>query len=232
MTIKDIAYIPVSNCYIAVEDYMGDDLSVANTARVSFKKRSNYKNLLTKELKKDDIKLIKFLAREGHTSPFRHQFIRFRVKAPIIVMRQWGKHQIGCAWNESSGRYIKFTPEFFEVDYFRGAPEKSVKQGSSGPLQYQDELKENYKKFCEHAYFTYTKMLDQGVCKEQARMILPQSLLTEFIWTSSLQATCHFLNLRLASDSQYEIRLFARAIWYAVKDIFPVSIESLVDIND
>jgi len=231
MVSKDISYIPVSNCYIAVEDFMGDDLSVVNTARVSFNKKSDYKDLITKQLKSRDIKLIKFLAREGHTSPFRHQFVRFRVKAPIFVIRQWAKHQIGCAWNEASGRYIKFTPEFFEVDYFRGAPEGSVKQGSSGPLQYQEQLQKTYKTFCEHAYLTYTNMLEQGVCKEQARMILPHSLLTEFIFTASLQAICHFLNQRLDSHSQYEIRLFARAIWYAVKDIFPVSIESLVTID-
>lgn len=192
--------------YVRLVDHMGSDLTVVNAARVSFQKES-------KELKKKDIRLIKFLAREGHTSPFRHAILQFEIYAPLMVARQWWKYIIGSAhqegtgdslnaWNESSRRYVTEEPVFYvpHSNEWRGKPEHS-KQGSGASIQW--ELGEKYTKelmdYIEEGIKKYQQALDDGICAEQARLFLPSyGLYVRWYWTASLQSVAHFLNQRLA----------------------------------
>lgn len=223
--------INVGNGYVTLRDYMGDDVDVANVARVSFDNETDWEP--DGSLSKRDEKLIRYLAKNEHTSPFRHQFISFRIHIPLFVAAQWGKHQVGCAWNQVSGRYVEFSPEFWEIESFRSAPEKSVKQGSGDdlPEDVQIAAKEEYDKAIRCAYESYLSLLDMGVCREQARIILPHGLMTTCIWTGSLQAVCHFLELRLDAHAQKEIQQYAHAIQHLIEPLFPASVRNLVCIN-
>ena len=200
-------------------DKMGSDLSVVNAARVSFGKRKT-------EMSAGDEKLIKYLAKHNHWSPFGHASLQFRIKAPIFVARQLVKHTVGLCWNEISRRYVDSEPEFYKVDKWRGKP-IDKKQGSSeediewvdrntrtGVLQLEVErtAKENY-----------NRMLEAGVAPEQARMILPQSAMTEWYWSGSLYAFARVCNLRCAEDAQYETRIVANLIDKECERLFPIS---------
>lgn len=215
--------------YVRLTNVMGSDLSVVNSARVSYDKEST-------ELTPGDIRLIKFLAREGHTSPFRHATIQFEMYAPLMVARQHWKYVVGSdhtmdAWNESSRRYITEEPAFYipKANEWRSAPENS-KQGSGEPI-FDDigaEFAEALEGYIADGEHLYNKALDAGVCAEQARLFLPAyGMYVRYYWTASLQSVAHFLNQRLAHDSQVEIQEYAKAVYELVKDKFPVSIEEL-----
>ena len=214
-------------------DHMGSDLSVVNAARVSFGKKSEYETLtkcydtgevINKELASRDVKLIKYLAKHKHLSPFGHAFASFHVKAPVFVARQLVKHKF-LRWNEISRRYVDDEPEFYTPDVWRGKAD-NVKQGSEGTVYPDDDLE----KFNNHtALRTYKEMLDAGVAPEQARMVLPQSTMTEWYWSGSLDAFAAMCQLRCASDTQYESRIVADQISDKMAKVFPVSWTALRD---
>jgi thymidylate synthase (FAD) len=200
-------------------DRMGDDTSIVNAARVSFGKR-------IKEMTEGDTKLIKYLAKHNHWSPFGHASLQFRIKAPVFVARQLVKHTVGLVWNEISRRYVDYEPEFYEVDTWRGKP-VDKKQGSSdreiewvSRSQRTDTLKSAVENLALH---NYKVLLDAGVAPEQARMILPQSMFTEWWWSGSLYAFSRVCNLRCASDAQYETRIVANLINDECEKLFPIS---------
>ena len=218
-------FSPTTTKRVRVVDSMGSDLSVVNAARVSFNKKKDILDI-------KDTKLIEYLLRHEHTSPFRHGFITFHVCAPIFVLRQWGKHQVGCSWNEVSMRYVKHSFGFWSPKSWRSVPEGSVKQGSGGPIEDQSAAGMIYNQAVTQCEEAYNALLDVGVCREQARAILPQSMLTEFWWTASLQAVLRFLDLRLAKDSQSEIRAYAEEVEGHVKKIFPETLKAWRAVQD
>jgi len=198
-------------------DFMGSDLSVVNAARVSFGKESEWKNNLgILELSKGDAQLISYLAKHKHMSPFGHAFVSFHIKAPIFVARQLVKHKF-LRWNEISRRYVDSKPEFYEPDEWRGKAEDK-KQGSDGVVDVGDWGDTNWA--CLKAY---QDLLSNGVCPEQARMVLPQSTMTEWYWSGSLDAFAAMCNLRCAGDTQLETRLVANQICDSMKELFPTS---------
>ena len=193
-------------------DKMGTDLSVVNAARVSYAK---YKD----NLEDKDEKLIKFLAEHNHWSPFAHASLQFRIKAPVFVARQLVKHQVGLVWNEISRRYVDYEPEFFQPTEWRGRPENS-KQGSDGVVHTDEEYYSRYVNGCK---VYYSLLLNQGVAPEQARMVLPQSMMTEWIWSGTLYAFARVCNLRCAKDTQEETQQIANEIHNICKEEFPIS---------
>ena len=167
---------------IAVEliDKMGTDLSVVNAARVSYAK--------TKEVFEDkDEKLIKYLAEHEHWSPFAHASLQFRIKAPVFVARQLVKHQVGLVWNEISRRYVDYTPELYEPKEWRGRPQNS-KQGSDGTVSIDSNEQHRLDMTMEQCKIIYNSLIGKGIAPEQARMVLPQSMMTEWIWSGTLYA--------------------------------------------
>ncbi len=178
-------------------DMMGSDLTVANAARVSFGKHSNVLN-------NNDSKLITFLAKHGHWSPFAHVQLQFRIKAPLFVARQLGKHQVGLTWNEISRRYVDTDIEFYEPTVWRKAAD-NVKQGSSSEaIDNRYMVGKLYKAMTESALEDYNHLMLEGVCMEQARMLLPQSMMTEWYWTGSLVAFARIVEQRTHSTAQRE----------------------------
>jgi thymidylate synthase (FAD) len=210
-------------------DSMGSDLSVVNAARVSFGKKSDWNPNFRDEkpLYERDAKLIKYLAKHKHLSPFGHAFASFHVKAPIFVARQLVKHKF-LRWNEISRRYVDDEPEFYTPDVWR-AKADDVKQGSVGKAKSQYFPTEYLKQAGEEASQRYHKMISQGVCAEQARMILPQNMMTEFYWSGSLDAFAAMCRLRCAPDTQYESRLVANPISDIMAGLFPVSWDALTN---
>ena len=204
-------------------DHMGSDLTVANAARVSFGKTSEMEDdpWGPPKLKAKDDKLIRYLAKHKHISPFGHCFASFHVKAPIFVARQLVKHKF-LRWNEISRRYVDDKPEFYTPDVWRGRS-ADKKQGSEGVVDVGDWGDTNWA--CLTAY---NDLLDKGVAPEQARMVLPQSTMTEFYWSGSLDAFASMCVLRLKDDTQYETRLVAQQIDEVMSGLFPVSWEALV----
>lgn len=202
--------------HVSRMDSMGSDLTVANAARVSFAKHKE-------ELDGSDEKLIKFLADHGHWSPFSHVFIQFKIDAPIFVARQLQKHQVGLAWNEVSRRYVDSTPEFYSPDEWRRrAIDK--KQGSmSEPVPSQKVVKSIKEEFDAVALDCYNRLLKLKVCPEQARMVLPQDMITSWYWSGSVYAFSRVCNLRLKEDAQAETREVAQAISDHCTIMFPVS---------
>ena len=207
-------------------DHMGSDLSVVNAARVSFGKSSQL--VFTDDpddygsLSERDAKLINYLAKHKHISPFGHAFASFHIKAPIFVARQLVKHKF-LRWNEISRRYIDNEPEFYVPDEWRGKAD-NVKQGSAGVVYPDPDLE----KFNNHTAFrTYKELLESGVAPEQARMVLPQSTMTEWHWSGSLDAFADMCRLRLPSDTQQETRVVAQQINEIMKPLFPVAWEAL-----
>jgi thymidylate synthase (FAD) len=194
-------------------DSMGSDLTVVNAARVSFNSHS-------KELNRKDERLILFLAKHGHWSPFAHVMLQFRMKAPIFVARQLVKHQIGLTWNEVSRRYVDSDIEFYEPKIWRKTAE-NVKQGSSdeasgwGP-RWSDV--KNTMTSQQLALAEYCDAIDSGVCMEQARMLLPQSMMTEWYWTGSLVAFSRIVKQRTHSTAQRETQEVALLIKKALDD--------------
>ena len=206
-------------------DHMGNDLSVVNAARVSFGKKSKLECIdMVKGkfvLNHKDAKLIKYLAKHNHKSPFNHTFVTFHVKAPIFVARQLVKHEY-MPWNEISRRYVDDPPDFFKPDYWRGRAE-NVKQGSSGEVKSNANVAYQYHKM----EGLYKQLLDEGVCPEQARMILPQSMMTEWYWSGTLYAFAKMCQLRCAKDTQQESREVAMQVSEYMEKLFPASWDAL-----
>jgi thymidylate synthase (FAD) len=214
-------------------DSMGSDLSVVNAARVSFGKKSDWEfSALREGLLERDAKLIKYLAKHKHLSPFGHAFASFHVKAPIFVARQLVKHKF-LRWNEISRRYVDDEPEFYKPDVWRGRAD-DVKQGSSGEVvdlgsvsaslgDATDTLATTLEWHKEDCLRIYRDLIESGVAPEQARMVLPQSTMTEWYWSGSLDAFAAMCRLRCAPDTQYESRLVADDISDMMSSLFPVS---------
>lgn len=217
--------------YVRLVDHMGSDLSVVNSARVSYDKASD-------ELTTKDIGLLNFLAKHDHTSPFRHGLLQFEVYAPLMVARQWWKYVVGSdhtldAWNESSRRYItEDTVNYIPNEkQWRSAPEDS-KQGSGAPVDDMTGL------FLTEALMThirdseafYEDAMQRGVCAEQARLFLPAyGMYVRWYWTASLQSVAHLINQRTKSDAQFEFQEYARAVKDLSSIHFPVAISKLTE---
>ena len=218
---------------VTLLDKMGSDLSVVNAARVSFDKTSDWQiDYNGKVLNDADRKLISYLATHNHWSPFSHAFASFRIKAPIFVARQLVKHTVGLAWNEVSRRYVNSEPEFYLPDYWRKSA-TNVKQGSSDEkFQHSDEAIVYASDVIEESLSTYNWLIREGACAEQARMVLPQNTMTEWIWSGSLYAFARVCNLRLDSHTQRETQEVARQISDYMIELFPESWEVLVNDND
>ena len=206
-------------------DHMGSDLSVVNAARVSFGKKSEALGTsgvvgepMTPILNDPDKRLIKYLANHRHMSPFGHAFASFHVKAPIFVARQLVKHKF-LRWNEVSRRYVDDEPEFYEPDVWRGRADDK-KQGSAGAVESVPVGALKVQGYCLAAY---QDLLSGGICPEQARMVLPQSTMTEWYWSGSLDAFSDMCKLRLKEDTQYETRVVAKDISSKMKELYPVS---------
>jgi thymidylate synthase (FAD) len=211
----------VALIHVSRIDSMGSDLTVANAARVSFAKHKE-------ELDEGDEKLIKFLAVHGHWSPFSHVFMQFKIDAPIFVARQLQKHQVGLAWNEVSRRYVDSEPEFYSPDEWRRrATDK--KQGSmSEPVPSQKVVNSIKKEYDTVALDCYNRLLKLKVCPEQARMLLPQDMMTSWYWSGSVYAFSRVCNLRLKEDAQAETREVAQSISNHCAIEFPISWKNLV----
>ena len=243
--------------------HMGDDLDVVDSARVSFGKKSEWDYeesdgySFKKHLKKKDEKLIRWLGKHKHISPFGHCFASFHIKAPVFVARQLVKHKF-LRWNEISRRYVDSEPEFYEPDEWRGRSDDK-KQGSSGVLEldkmyaygeykhikdvfekepekygvYRDSIVPDHSildevhECDEYVISIYRKLIAAGVCPEQARMVLPQSMMTEWYWSGSLDAFADMCNLRCAPDTQAETAEVAWGIDRIMVDLFPVSWRAL-----
>jgi thymidylate synthase (FAD) len=197
--------------FVELEDFMGGDLRVVNSAKVSNKKRST-------EVGVSEAKLINYLMKNRHGSPFEHSYFTFYVKAPIFVVREWQRHRIG-SFNEMSGRYVEFDPEFYIPTTWR-VPAATNKQGSVVPksddpawdAMWQLEESTSYEDSIQDSYERYQYLLQTGVAKEMARMVLPLSLYTEFFWTVNARSLMNFLNLRTGENAQWEIRQYADAV--------------------
>lgn len=206
-------------------DHMGSDLSVVNAARVSFGKQSEWMprvhNGEPKVLQFKDAKLIKYLAKHKHISPFGHAFASFHVKAPVYVARQLVKHKF-LRWNEISRRYVDDDPEFYVPEVWRGRS-ADKKQGSEGEVSTNANIVYHNNVMLG----LYKQQLAEGVCPEQARGILPQSMMTEWYWSGSLDAFADMCNLRCKPDTQFETQIVANLISKSMSTFFPVSWEAL-----
>jgi thymidylate synthase (FAD) len=209
-------------------DHMGSDLSVVNSARVSFGKKSAWEQRVHPSgdyaddvLSERDTKLIKYLAKHKHKSPFNHTFTTFHVKAPVFVARQLVKHEY-MPWNEISRRYVDEEPELYEAPIWRGRS-ADKKQGSEG------EVKSNANIFYHNtqSLMMYKQLLDEGVAPEQARMVLPQSMMTEWYWSGTVFSFAKMCGLRCKDDTQAETRVIADAIDEEMENLYPMSWEAL-----
>lgn len=221
--------------YVRLVDHMGSDLSVVNAARVSYDKE-------VEELSEKDHKLLSFLIREKHTSPFRHASVSFEIYAPLVVARQWWKYAVASThlddqngWNESSRRYITEDEEFYvpSANEWRSKPENS-KQGSGEPIdetigqRFTDRLEEIIRLGQE----AYESAMNQNIAPEMARLFLPAyGMYVRWRWTTSLQGVMTFLEQRLAHDAQSEIRVYADAVLKLSEKIFPETFESWGIVN-
>jgi thymidylate synthase (FAD) len=227
--------------FVALVDRMRSDaaLKVVNAARISYQKQKH-------ELGEEDRKLARFLWVHGHTSPYRHSFFTFHWKAPLFVFRQAFKYQVGstwreyeadgesislaafdvlfdtdkgCSWNEISGRYVKWQPEFYLPQRMRANPPHGNKQASVElPADFDHAAeRERMRAECEELFRLYRERLERGVAKELARILLPQNVYTQAYWTVSLQGVIHFLAQRLEPDAQFEIRRYAEGVFQLVQ---------------
>lgn len=203
-------------------DKMGDDLAVVNAARVSF---NNYSGIFGE----GDERLIKYLARYNHWTPFAHTALKFRVAAPVPIRTQCFKHKVGLVENEESRRYISTKPEIFIPDFFRSKPEGSIKQGSGDKHPLSDVWVETYNHMTTDAVNAYLQMLDDGVCPEQARFILPQGAIVNWIWTGNLVSFASFYNKRTDPNAQQEVKFVAEQLGPLVQELFPVSWAALTE---
>jgi thymidylate synthase (FAD) len=221
--------------FIEVIDSLGDDLTVVNSARVSFGKRKEVYD-------KSDERLVRYLAKYKHFSPFRHLQVQFHIKAPEFVMRQWYKHVVGIettsnssakdhAWNEISGRYVP-VEDYYEPSVWRKQSDDN-KQASEGVLDdlQQRRMDDAYNDLMRKVRMTYDKMVKAGMAKEQARIILPLNQYTEVYWTASFQAIMNFIELRNEKTSQWEIQEYAKVMLEQMKEVFPKTTKIWSEVN-
>ena len=207
-------------------DKMGSDLTVVNAARVSFAKESEWETIpeggqIEGLLSLGDEKLIKYLAKHNHWSPFGHCNMQFHIKAPIFVARQLVKHQVGLVWNEVSRRYVDNEPEFYTPKVWRLKADNK-KQGSS-----DETIEYNIEGAIQFVTQTYKNLLREQVAPEMARMVLPQNLYSEWYWSGTLMAFARVVKLRNAKDAQLETRAIAKDIDTHMNKLFPVSWSAL-----
>ncbi|MCX6161910.1 MAG: FAD-dependent thymidylate synthase [Ignavibacteriae bacterium] len=218
--------------FIEVIDHLGNDLTVANSARVSFGKRKS-------EYDERDRVLVKFLAENKHWSPFRHLVVQFHVKAPEFVMRQWYKHVVGIettsnsstkdhAWNEISGRYVPVA-DFYRPSNWRRQSDDN-KQASEGSIENQDAASKLFDESMSALIDTYEKLMELGVAKEQARIMLPLNQYTEVYWTASFQAIMNYIELRDEPTAQWEIRQYAIAMKELVVTLYPETVNIWLEV--
>ena len=213
--------------FIEVIDSLGNDLTVVNSARVSFGKRKT-------KFDKSDERLVRYLAKHKHYSPFRHLQVQFHLKAPEFVMRQWYKHVVGIettsnsstkdhAWNEISGRYVEYD-EFYQPEVYRKQSEdnKQASEGQFEKSEYDYQFVDiNWTNAHESCVSAYKQLIEIGMAKEQARCILPLTLYTEVYWTASFQSIMNFIELRDEKTSQIEIQEYARTMKDLMSDVYP-----------
>jgi thymidylate synthase (FAD) len=208
---------------------MGDDLMVANVARVSFNKESKDFTYRKDKAKGSDEGLIEYLAKHRHWTPFAHPQIQLRMKAPVPIRTQCFKHKQGFVENEESRRYIESEPELFIPDCFRSAPQGNKKQGSEGVHPFSDYWLDHYKRVGQDAIVCYNQMIKEKVAPEQARLILPQGVYVNWIWTGSLAAFARFYNQRIDSHAQKEIQDLAKDVGEIISGLFPISWKALTE---
>ena len=213
---------------VTLIDHMGSDLTVVNAARVSFAKTSEWDSIpeageVVGYLKQGDEKLINYLAKHGHWTPFGHGSLQFHIKAPVFVARQLVKHQVGLVWNEVSRRYVDTEVELYDPKKWRLAAENK-KQGSS-----KETTAYNVQSTYHWCKETYENMLRSGIAPEMARMVLPQSMMTEWYWSGTLMAFARVCNLRCKEDVQLETQMVANQIDELAVDLFPTSWKALRD---
>ena len=232
--------------HVELMDHMGSDLTVCNAARVSFNKESEwgldfdaiarlkscpYDKDDVRMLKEKDEKLIRYLAKHNHWTPFAHPQITLRVKAPVSIRTQFFKHKQGFVENEISRRYVSYEPEFYSPTW-RGKPTDGAKQGSEDFIT--EETRTNlydaiYRESCETALHVYNTLIEKGIAPEQARFVLPQGMYTEWYWTGSLAAYARFYKQRKDDHAQWEIREYASAVGKIIEPYFPVSWKHLTN---
>ncbi len=234
--------------HVQLINKMGDDVMVCNAARVSFdnstdwgvdedaKKRledtkSTYHDSDVRQLQEKDEKLLSYLARHNHWTPFAHPQITLRIKAPISIRTQFFKHKQGFVENEISRRYVSFEPEFYYPEW-RGKPTGGAKQGSDDFIDIDKETTQGYDNAVRACLYTYNQLLENGVAPEQARFVLPQGMYTEWYWTGSLAAYARFYKQRIDNHAQWEIRKYAEAVGEIIRPHFPVSWKYLSGEND
>ena len=212
----------MSQMKVELIDSAGGDLSVVNSARVSFAKE-------VADMDTKDVGLIRYLAKHRHDTPFRHNFIQLRCKVPLFLARQLMKHQAGLTWNEESRRYIDHVPEFYWPEQWRKRPDKSIKQGSGELFPEDSNIRIDYmvRGLLEECLETYDELLRIGTAPEMARMVLPQNMMVNFIWSGNLLAFHHVYKLRSGEGAQQEAIDFAKLLKEAVKPAFPISWEAL-----
>ena len=214
----------MSEIKVELLDHMGNDIAVVQAARVSFAKDADAEFDNVK-----DGKLINYLAKHDHWTPFAHTALKFRVAAPVPIRTQCFKHKIGMVENEESRRYISTTPEIFIPEFFRSKPEGSIKQGSGDVHPLSDKWLEVYQEMTTDSVNAYLQMLEDGVCPEQARFILPQSAIVNWIWTGNLVSFANFYNKRTDPNAQREVQVVAELVGKEVERIFPVSWKALTE---
>tara|TARA_R110002012_G_scaffold318308_1_gene536392 strand:+ start:30932 stop:31600 length:669 start_codon:yes stop_codon:yes gene_type:complete len=205
------------------------DAAVVNAARVSFDGQGDNWHSIPDDYKNDPVKLINYLAKHDHTSPFRHNSFTLRCKAPVFIARQLGKHQTGLSWNEVSRRYVDKDFEFHEPEEWRERPEGSLKQGSAGKHYESDFWYNEHASVIDMVMDIYKNMIKKGVAPEQARMILPQSMVVEWVWSGNLMSFAHLYNLRIKSNAQVECQEFAKELHKAIAHVMPLSWTALIN---
>lgn len=198
----------------------GGDLSIVNSARVSFNKEVT-------ELEDNDRRLVAYLASHHHDTPFRHNFIQLRCEVPLFLARQLMKHQAGLTWNEESRRYIDYPPAFYVPKAWRERPDKSIKQGSGKRHKYSPAWHRRVQDHVAEAVELYEWMLEDGVAPEMARMVLPQNMMVNFIWSGNLLAFHHVYALRSGEGAQVEAQVFAGELKKAIEPAFPIGWSAL-----
>ncbi len=240
----------LDNGFVELVDHMGSDLTVCNAARVSFNKESDWctdENAVTRlaesgssyhkedvrKLCESDQKLIGYLAKHGHWTPFAHPQITLRIKAPVSIRTQFFKHKQGFVENEISRRYVSFEPEFY-TPAWRGKPTDGAKQGSDDFFSSKEAINFNqlYETSIKLAKDRYELLLSKGVAPEQARFVLPQAMYTEWYWTGSLASYARFYKQRMDTHAQWEIREYAEIVGKIIRPLFPYCWEKLTDLNN
>jgi len=231
--------------YVDLVDHMGSDLTVCNAARVSFNKEtdwgidedaktrleksgSNYHQKDLQKLKESDKKLIHYLAKHNHWTPFAHPQITLRIKAPISIRTQFFKHKQGFVENEISRRYVSFKPDFY-LPQWRGKPKGGAKQGSDEFIAIKSDNVRSYGNALELCLYTYDQLIEEGVAPEQARFVLPQAMYTEWYWTGSLAAYARFYAQRIDEHAQWEIREYAKVIGELIQPLYPECWKCLIN---